>query len=231
MQCDCMPPWHPQGPISEWPQHFHDILHNGAFILSCEEWPVISEFWIFKPLTCGFVYSEGALEQLQGQVPTGLHMHNRKYPNVDFGLLIVNELFSITRCLCNQYSKHSLLYEGQFQHFQNTLKYVLSQISWLNLVSWPTPYRFLHCPLFEAFDCSQCLRFHSLQIGDQAHGLPKTWCRLWHWDCSWMHIKPAIWRAPCKVCGYSMQATRFQRPQGLIAARLSSSNLRWHDQS
>jgi len=37
MQCDCMPLRHPQSPISEWPQHIHDILHNGPFILCCEE--------------------------------------------------------------------------------------------------------------------------------------------------------------------------------------------------
>jgi len=40
MQCDCMPLRHPQGPISEWPQYFHDILHNRPLILSCEQWPV-----------------------------------------------------------------------------------------------------------------------------------------------------------------------------------------------
>ena len=54
MQRDCMPLRHPQGPISEWSQHFHDILHHGPFILSCEEWQEIAEFWGFEPLACEF---------------------------------------------------------------------------------------------------------------------------------------------------------------------------------
>jgi len=43
--------------------------------------------------------------------------------------------------------------------------------------------------------------------------------------------KPAVWRVPCKVCGFLMQATRFQRLQVLIAAHKSSSELRKHYQS
>jgi len=150
---------------------------------------------------------------------------------VDISFWIVNGLVSATRCQRNQYRKHSLLYEGQFQDFQNIMKYVLSQLSLLNLVSWPTPGWFWHCFHFEVFDSSWCLCFHSLQIADRAHGLPKTWCGFLHWDSSWMHIKQTVWRAPCMVYGSSMQATRFQRPQVLIGARVSSSNLREHYQS
>jgi len=53
--------------------------------------------------------------------------------------MTVNELVSATRRQRNQYSKHSLLYEGQLQDFQNIMKYVLSQLSLLNLVPWLTP--------------------------------------------------------------------------------------------
>jgi len=97
MQCDSMSVQHPQGPISEWPQHFHDILQNGPFILSCEEWPIIAVFWVFKPLVWEFTKSEGALAQLLCRVPMGLHIHNRMYRDVDFGFLPVNELISMTR--------------------------------------------------------------------------------------------------------------------------------------
>jgi len=54
MQCDCMPSWHPQGPISKWPQYFHDIVHNGPLNLSWEKWLVISGFSIVEPLACQF---------------------------------------------------------------------------------------------------------------------------------------------------------------------------------
>ena len=68
------------------------------------------------------------------------HIHNWKFRDADFDSLRVNELVSMTRCQCNQYSKHSLLFEGQFQDFHIIMKYVLSQLCLLNLVSWPTPY-------------------------------------------------------------------------------------------
>jgi len=103
---------------------------------------------------------------------------------------------------------------------------VLSQLSLLKLVSWPTPCWFKQCPYFKVFDSSHCLCFHSIQICDHAHGLPKTWCGLLHRDCSWMHLQPAVLHAPWMVCGSSMLATQFRRPQGLIAANQSSSNLR-----
>ena len=44
------------------------------------------------------------------------------------------EMFS-----ADEYCKDSLQYDGQVQDFQNIMKYVLSQVSLLNLVSWPTP--------------------------------------------------------------------------------------------
>jgi len=98
MQCDCMPSRHPQGPISIWPQHFHNILHNGPFILSCEEWPVIAVYWVFKPLAREFTWSEVALEQLQGRVPPGLVIDNRKYRDMDLGFLSVSKLVLTPRC-------------------------------------------------------------------------------------------------------------------------------------
>ena len=105
MRCDYMPLRHPQGPISKWPQYFHDILHNGPFILSCAKWLVITIFWILEPLMCKFPESVGSLEQLQCWVPPCLHIHNRKSCNADFGLFRVNELVSLTWCQHNQYRK------------------------------------------------------------------------------------------------------------------------------
>jgi len=158
------------------------------------------------------------------------HIHTQKSGDVDLGILKIKELLSTTRCQCNQYCKHSSVYESQFQDFQNITKFVLSQLSLLNLVSWPTPYWFERWPIFEAFDSFKCLSFHSLQNADRAHGLPKTWLGLLHHNSSRMHPEPAVWRAPFMVCGSAMQATRFQRLQVLIAARLSSSDLRRHCQ-
>ena len=54
MQRDCMPLQHPEGPVSEWPQNFHDVLDNGPFILCCEEWLVFTVFWILVPLAGEF---------------------------------------------------------------------------------------------------------------------------------------------------------------------------------
>jgi len=54
MQCDCMPLWHPQGPILEWPQYLQDILHKRPFILCCEEWPGLTVFGISEPLEAEF---------------------------------------------------------------------------------------------------------------------------------------------------------------------------------
>jgi len=61
-------------------------------------------------------------------------------------------------------------------------------------------------------------------------GFPQLGALL-HRDCSWMHLKPAVWCVQSKVCGLSMQATVLQRPRVLIAARLSSSDSRKHYQS
>jgi len=44
MQSHCMYFRHLQGPVSEWPQNFHNVLDNCLFILCCEEWPVIAVF-------------------------------------------------------------------------------------------------------------------------------------------------------------------------------------------
>ena len=55
VQCDFLPLRYPQGPISEWPLHFHDLLHIGAFILGCEEWLMIAVFWVCKPVKCEFM--------------------------------------------------------------------------------------------------------------------------------------------------------------------------------
>ena len=140
MQCDCLPLRHPQSPISEFPQHLYDILHDGPFISSCEKWEIIIVFWIVKAHLCESPQSVGALEHHQFTVPTCLHIHNRKYRQADFGFLTVNEVVSTTRCQGNQYREHSLVYKSQFQDFQNIAKYVHSQLSLENLVSWPTPY-------------------------------------------------------------------------------------------
>jgi hypothetical protein len=51
------------------------------------------------------------------------------------------------------------------------------------------------------------------------------------WDCSGMHLMPAVWLAPCKLWRFSMLATRFRKPQMLIAACVSSGNLRRHYKS
>jgi len=131
----------------------------------------------------------------------------------------------MTRCQCNQYSKHSLLSEGQFQGFHNIMKYVLSQLSLLNLVSWLTPCWFHHSPLFEIFDSYRSLCVHFLHNADRADGLPKTWCGLLHSDCNWMHQKRAEWCAPWVVCGLSMRATRFRMPQRWLVTYETSSNL------
>jgi hypothetical protein len=153
------------------------------------------------------------------------------YCNVELGFLTVSKLISATRCLGNQYSQHSPLFEGQFQDFQNIMKYILSQWSLLNLVSWPTPYWFLHWPLFEDFDSSWCLYFHFLQIADGTQGLPKIWCGVIHQDWLWMPLTPAVWHMPYMIYGSSMPDTRFQRPQVMIAAPVSSRNLRKHYES
>jgi len=138
----------------------------------------------------------------------------------------VKEVISMISCRGNQHSKHSVLFEGRFQEFEKYFKYILSQLSLLNLVSWPTPCWLLHCPLYKVFDSFQCICFHSLQITDHTHGLPKPWCGLLNPDCSWMQLKEAEWCAACIVCCCSMQATRCERPQGLIVICESFNNMR-----
>ena len=55
MQSDHMLFPHSQVPVLEWPQHFHDMLDNGPFILCCEEWLVLTVFWILEPLAGEFL--------------------------------------------------------------------------------------------------------------------------------------------------------------------------------
>jgi len=138
MESNGMPFRHPQGPGPECPYNLHHIPDNSRLILSREERPVVPLLLVFKPLRGEFTQSDGALEQLQRHVPTYLHIHNGQYCDPGCGFLTVNTLVSTSRCQHNQYSKHYLLYEGQFQHFHNMLKYVLSELSSLNLVSWLT---------------------------------------------------------------------------------------------
>jgi len=173
MQCYSMRLWHPQGAILELPQYFHDILHNGPFILSCEKWPVISVFWILEPLCCELTELVAALQQLECWVPTCLHIHNRKYCNANFGFLKFTELVSAISCQRNQYPKHSLLNAAQFQDFEYIMKYVLSQWSMHNLGWWPSRYWFKYCPLREVFDSFRYLWFYSVQIVDRVNGLHK----------------------------------------------------------
>jgi len=139
MQCDCMRLRHTQGPILKWPQYFHHILHNGPFIVSCKKWAVISVLWTLETPACEFPCLGGKLEQLQCWFPVRHHIDNWRNCNGDVRIVTVDELVSANRCQPNQYSKHYLLYGGLFQYIQNVMKYVLSQRSLINLVSWPTP--------------------------------------------------------------------------------------------
>ena len=49
-----MPFQHPQGPVSEWPQNFQNVLDDDPLILGCEEWRVIMGFWMFEHLAGEF---------------------------------------------------------------------------------------------------------------------------------------------------------------------------------
>jgi hypothetical protein len=62
MQSNSMPFRHPQGPVQEWPQYFRDILDNSPLILCCEEWSIITVFWVSKPLASEFTQLVGTLE-------------------------------------------------------------------------------------------------------------------------------------------------------------------------
>jgi len=62
MQSNRLPLRHSKGPESEWPQNFHDVIDVGPFILRCEEWVVITVFWIVQPLTGDFSWSVGSLK-------------------------------------------------------------------------------------------------------------------------------------------------------------------------
>jgi len=112
MQCEFMPVRHLQGPVSEWPQNFHNILDHGTFILCSEDWPAFTGFWILERLAGEFPESGASLKQLQCRIPKCLHIHNRYYRAADYSCLTVTELVSTTKHQHNQYSKDPLLYEG-----------------------------------------------------------------------------------------------------------------------
>jgi hypothetical protein len=98
----------------------------------------------------------------------------------------------------------------------------------LNHVSWLTQCGFPHCPVFEFFHFSQCQDFHSRQIIEHTHGLPKTWCTLSQRDWSGTHPKQVEWCVPRVVCGCSREANWFRRPQVLISVSEWSSKIRKH---
>jgi len=54
MQSQFMPCQHPEGPVLEWPEIFHDVLDNSPFILYCEESLVMTIFWTLKLLAGKF---------------------------------------------------------------------------------------------------------------------------------------------------------------------------------
>jgi len=54
MESDHIPFRHPQGPVPEGHQIFHDILDDSPYILRCEEWEVITALWIIEPLSGDF---------------------------------------------------------------------------------------------------------------------------------------------------------------------------------
>ena len=45
---------HPQGPVSECHQNFHDVLDDGPFMPCWEEWLVFAIVGVIKPLACEF---------------------------------------------------------------------------------------------------------------------------------------------------------------------------------
>jgi hypothetical protein len=230
MQREYMLLWHPQCQVSEWCQNFHNILHNGLFILCQEEWQGSSVLWMPQQLAGEFTWLVDLLKQLQSQNSQWLHIHHRSYPNAEYHSFLGNEHGSITQSQRNQHSQHSLVYECHFQDFQNVLKYVHSQWSWLSLFTWPTPCSFQHCALDKVYDSDTRPCRRSFQIDDRTDGLPKTSCCHLHCDGSWRYILPSVWCTPCTVCGSSMQHTRFCRLQQLISYPESLYNLRKHYQ-
>jgi len=77
MQYDCVSLRDPKGPVSEWPQNFHDILDKALFILCYEVWLVFIGFWILEPLGGEFSELVASLKQLQSRIPTYHHIQNR----------------------------------------------------------------------------------------------------------------------------------------------------------
>jgi len=113
--------------------------------------------------------------QLWCWIPTYSHIHNRCYWYLYIWTIAVNELVSTTQCQDSPYCKHSLLYEDQFQKFENFLINVLSRLSLLNPITWLTLCSFWHCPHSQVFDSSQCRFFHSHQMRNCTQGFPMTW--------------------------------------------------------
>jgi hypothetical protein len=137
----------------------------------------------------------------------------------------------MTRCQCNQYSTKRRQYGVQLQEFHNISNYLLFQFFLLDLISWQTPCRFLHCPLFKVFHSAEHQCFHSLHIANCAHGLPKTWCTLSPGDRSRTYPKLTEYFVPSMVCGFTMLATGFWRPQVMTAVHNSLSNVMNHCQT
>jgi len=214
------------GMLSGWIMTKCQCLAQYSFILCCELWLQITVFLILEPFVCEFWECVGSLKPLQCWISLCHQIHNRYYyaSYVGFrqsikwfrqpGVSIIN--IASIRC----YMKVS------FRTFKNT---------------WNT---YFHTYLRKTWSHGQhhvdssialCMKFwvclHLLQIADRADGLPKTWSSLSQPDCSWIHLKPAEWCVPCMVCGFSMQATRFRRPQGLIIIHKLLSNLTMGHQS
>jgi hypothetical protein len=77
MQCDCMPHWPPQVPISEWPQNIDYLLNNDPFILCGNDWLGITACLFLEPLTGEFSSLVGLLKQLQCGVSMWLRIPHR----------------------------------------------------------------------------------------------------------------------------------------------------------
>ena len=112
MQCDRMCFRHPQSPVSEWHEQFHEVLEDCPFIHCCVESPVFAVFWILQTLAGEFSQSIGWFKQLQCRIPPCFHIDIKKDCDLYFGFLTVNKLVSTTWCQRNHHSWHSLLYDS-----------------------------------------------------------------------------------------------------------------------
>jgi len=91
--------------------------------------PMVRVFRVVRPVVTVWFWVEPEPE------PTCEYGPFANICDLYFGLLTINELISTTRCQCNRYSQHFLLYDDHFQDFQNILKYVLPQLSSPDLVT------------------------------------------------------------------------------------------------